>query len=167
MTKEIICRKDDDMSRISDLIEKFLNELMEESKGAIEIQRNEMAGYFNCAPSQINYVLTTRFSTDRGYVVESRRGGGGFIKITRIDMDENDYLLKMLAERIGESVNKEGAFELLEILYRKGLIDQRINTIIKSSIDDNTLSFISKPLRDRVRAEVLKAAVVAALIESY
>lgn len=155
------------MSRISDLIEKFINELIEESKGAIEIQRNEMADYFNCAPSQINYVLTTRFSTDRGYVIESRRGGGGFIKITRIDLDENDYLLKMLAERIGDSVNKEGAFELVEILYRKSLIDVRIKNIIKNSIDDNTLSVLSKPLRDRVRAEVLKAAVVAALMDNF
>lgn len=153
------------MSRISDLIEKFLNELIEESKGAIEIQRNEMAGYFNCAPSQINYVLTTRFTSDRGYVIESRRGGGGFIKIMKIDLDENDYLLKMLSERIGESVNKEGAFELLEILYRKDLIDSRTKNIIKIVVDDNTLNSLSKPARDQVRAEILKAAVVAALID--
>ncbi|MGB7606291.1 MAG: CtsR family transcriptional regulator [Lutisporaceae bacterium] len=150
--------------RISDIIEKFINELMEESKGVIEIQRNDMANHFNCAPSQINYVLTTRFSSDRGYVIESYRGGGGFIKIMKIDIDENDYLLKMLADRIGNSVNKEGAFELLEILFRKQLIDQRIKNIIKTSVDDNTLSIISKPYRDRVRAEILKASVVAALI---
>lgn len=153
------------MSRISDLIESFINELMEESKGAIEIQRNEMAGYFNCAPSQINYVLTTRFTSDRGYVIESRRGGGGFIKIMKIDMDENDFLLKMLADRIGDSVNKEGAFELLEILYRKGLIDKRIRNILRTVVDDNTLNNLSKPGRDRIRAEILKAAVVAALID--
>jgi len=154
------------MSRISDLIESFLNELIEERKGAVEIQRNEMATYFNCAPSQINYVLTTRFTTDRGYVIESRRGGGGFIKIMKIELDGNDYLLKMLSERIGNSVNKEGAFELLEILYRKNLIDLRIKNIIKNIVDDNTLSSLSKPERDRVRAEILKAAVVAALIDN-
>jgi transcriptional regulator of stress and heat shock response len=153
------------MSKISDLIESFLNELMEENKGAIEIQRNEMAGYFNCAPSQINYVLTTRFTSDRGYVIESRRGGGGSIKIMKIDMDENNFLFEMLANRIGDSVNKEGAFELLEILYRKGLMDIRIRNIIKTVVDDNTLSNISKPGRDRVRAEILKAAVIAALID--
>ena len=154
------------MSRISDLIESFLNELIEERKGAIEIQRNEMANYFNCAPSQINYVLTTRFTSDRGYVIESRRGGGGFIKIMKIEMDDNDYLLKMLSERIGDSVNKEGAFELLEILYRKHLIDLRVRNIIKNIVDDNTLSSLSKPERDRIRAEILKAAVVAALIDN-
>lgn len=153
------------MSRISDLIEVFLNELIEESKGVIEIQRNEMASQFNCAPSQINYVLTTRFTSDRGYVIESRRGGGGFIKIMKMDVDESDYLLNMLANRIGEHVNKEGAFELLEILFRKHLLDKRTVNIIKTAVDDNTLSNISKAERDRVRADILKAAVVAALIE--
>lgn len=155
------------MSRISDLIESFLNERIEERKGVIEIQRNEMANYFNCAPSQINYVLTTRFTSDRGYVIESRRGGGGFIKIMKIDLDENDYLLKMLAERIGESVNKEGAFELLEILYKKNLIDLRIRDIIKNIVDDNTLSSVNRPSRDNLRAEILKAAVIAALMDGY
>lgn len=150
--------------RISDIIERFINERIDESKGAIEIQRNDMANQFNCAPSQINYVLTTRFSTDRGYVIESRRGGGGFIKIMKVDIDENAYLLEMIADRIRNSVNKEGAFELLEILFRKQLIDQRIKNIIKTSVDDNTLSIISKPYRDMVRAEILKAAIVAALI---
>lgn len=154
------------MSRISDLIEKFINELIEEQQGAIEIQRNEMANFFNCAPSQINYVLTTRFTSDRGYLIESRRGGGGFIKIVKINMDENDYLLKMLAERIGDSVNKEGAFELLEILYKKNLIDLRTKNIIKVAVDDNTLNKISKPLRNNIRAEILKATVVAALIDN-
>lgn len=154
----------DGILRISDIIEKFINERIEESKGAIEIQRNDMANHFKCAPSQINYVLTTRFSTDRGYVIESRRGGGGFIKIMKVDIDENAYLLEMLADRIRNSVNKEGAFELLEILFRKQLIDQRIKNIIKTSVDDNTLSIISKPYRDMVRAEILKAAIVAALI---
>ncbi|MDF2591476.1 MAG: CtsR family transcriptional regulator [Clostridia bacterium] len=153
------------MSKISDLIESFLNELMDESKGTIEIQRNEMAGYFNCAPSQINYVLTTRFTSDRGYVIESRRGGGGSIKIMKIDMNENDFLLEMLANRIGDCVNKEGAFELLEILYRKGLLDIRVRNIIKTVVDDNTLSSIGKTGRDRIRAEILKAAVVTALID--
>lgn len=153
------------MSIISDLIESFINELIEEQEGSIEIKRNEMANYFNCAPSQINYVLTTRFTSDRGYVIESRRGGGGFIKIMKVSMDEDDYLLKMLADRIGESVNKEGAFELLEILYRQSLIDLRIKNIIKVSIDDNTLSGLSKPLRDKIRAEILKSAVVAAIID--
>jgi transcriptional regulator CtsR len=154
------------MSRISDIIEAFINELIDASTGPIEIKRNEMATQFNCAPSQINYVLTTRFTSDRGYVIESRRGGGGCIKILRVNMDENDYLLKMLADRIGDSTNKENAFELVEILYRKGLIDLRIKNIIKTVVDDNTLCMIGKPLRDAMRAEILKAAVVAALIDN-
>lgn len=150
--------------RISDIIEKFINDLMEESKGVVEIQRNDMASYFNCAPSQINYVLTTRFSSDRGYIIESHRGGGGFIKIMKVDMDENDELLERLAGRIGDSVKKEEAFEILEILYRKQLIEQSTKNILRTVVGDNTLSIISKPFRDRVRAEILKSAIVSALI---
>jgi transcriptional regulator CtsR len=152
------------MSRISDMIEKFISEMMEQSKGAIEIQRNEMANQFDCAPSQINYVLMTRFTTERGYFIESRRGGGGCIKITRVEVDKDDYLLNMLSKSIGGSINKEGAVALIEALYKQKLIDLRIVNILKASSDDSTLSIVEKPYRDRLRAEILKAVIVAALI---
>jgi len=153
------------MSRISDLIEDFIRDMMEQSKGAIEIQRNEMANQFDCAPSQINYVLMTRFTTERGYFIESRRGGGGCIKITRMEVSKDDYLLNMLSKSIGESINKESAFNLIEALDKQKLIDFRIVNILKASTDDSTLSVVGKPIRDKLRAEILKAAIVAALIE--
>ena len=71
------------MARMSDIIEDFIKQLINETDGSIEIQRNELANYFKCVPSQINYVIDTRFTTERGYYVESRRGGGGYIKIQR------------------------------------------------------------------------------------
>ena len=89
------------MARLSDMIEEFIKALLEESNGQLELQRNELADYFECAPSQINYVLATRFSLDRGYYIESRRGGGGYIRIIRLDMDNNDYIMYLLRERIG------------------------------------------------------------------
>ena len=152
------------MSRISDLIEKFISDMIEQSKGAVEIQRNEMANQFDCAPSQINYVLMTRFTTERGYFIESRRGGGGCIKITRVDVDKDDYLLNMLSNSIGDSINKEGAFALVEALYKQKLIDNRSVNILKAAADDSTLVMVEKPYRDRLRAEILKAVIVAALI---
>ncbi len=152
------------MSRLSDMIEKFISEMIEQGEGAIEIQRNEMANRFDCAPSQINYVLMTRFTTERGYFIESRRGGGGCIKITRLEIDKDDYLLNVLTKSIGESINKEGAFALAEALHKKKLIDFKTVNIIKASVDDSTLSMVVKPYRDKLRAEILKAVIVAALI---
>ena len=138
--------------------------MIEESKGVVEIQRNEMANYFDCAPSQINYVLMTRFTTERGYFIESRRGGGGCIKISRIDVDKDDYLMNMLSKSIGDSINKEGAFTLIETLYKQKLINRNIVNILKAATDDSTLAMVEKPYRDNLRAEILKAAIVAALI---
>ncbi|HYE82988.1 MAG TPA: CtsR family transcriptional regulator [Clostridia bacterium] len=153
------------MSRISDLIEKFISDMIEQGNGAIEIQRNEMANQFDCAPSQINYVLMTRFTTDRGYFIESRRGGGGCIRIARIEVDKDEYLLNMLSNSIGDSINKESAFALIEALYKQKLIDLKIMNILKASADDSTLSMAGKPYRDNLRAEILKAVIVAALIQ--
>ncbi|HOE56508.1 MAG TPA: CtsR family transcriptional regulator [Bacillota bacterium] len=153
------------MSRISDLIENFISEMMEQGKGVIEIQRNEMANQFDCAPSQINYVLMTRFTTERGYFIESRRGGGGCIKITRVDVDKEDYLLDMLSKNIGSSINKERAFTIVEAMYKKKLIDVRLVNVLKAASDDSTLSMVEKPYRDNLRAEILKAVIVAALID--
>ena len=116
------------------------------------------------APSQINYVLTTRFTSDRGYCIESRRGGGGYIKISKVDVDKNDYLKSILSKEFGDNLNKESAFRFTEVMYKEDLIDERIMNIIKSAVDDNTLSLISRPLRDRVRSEIFKAMLVSALI---
>ena len=79
------------MARLTDVISEFIKALLDESEGELELQRNEMAEYFECAPSQINYVLATRFSINQGYYIESRRGGGGFIRITQLDVDKDDY----------------------------------------------------------------------------
>ena len=84
------------MARISDTIEEFLKLLLEESGGKLEIQRNELADYFECAPSQINYVLATRFSLESGYYIESRRGGGGYIRIIYLDINDDDYLYRLI-----------------------------------------------------------------------
>ncbi len=152
------------MSRISDIIEDFINNLIEEAEGTIEFGRNDLASYFNCAPSQINYVLTTRFTSERGYCIESRRGGGGYIKISKIDIDKHDYLKSILSNELGDNLNKESAFRFIESMFKEDLIDERIMNIIKSAVDDSTLSLIPKPLRDNIRFEIFKAAIVSALI---
>ena len=82
--------------RLSDLIEQYIKDLMAENGDSTEFGRNELAQYFNCVPSQINYVISTRFSPERGYYVESRRGGGGNIKIKRIDITKDRYIMHVV-----------------------------------------------------------------------
>ena len=85
--------------RLSDAIEKFIKAMLTQDEQEIELKRNELAQYFNCAPSQINYVLATRFTPDHGYIIESRRGGGGYIRIFRMEHDTSQQLIYLLHER--------------------------------------------------------------------
>ena len=98
------------MARISDIIAKFINDMIEDEKSKeVIIQRNELADKFNCAPSQINYVLTTRFTTEKGYLIESRRGGGGYIIIKRIEYNSKEKQLEQINQSIGDSLTYNSA----------------------------------------------------------
>ena len=108
--------------KISDTIESFIRELLNESDKSIELKRNELASYFNCVPSQINYVISTRFTTQRGYIVESRRGGGGHIKITKVNIDTNDTLRHILSN-IGNSIDVLTLEAICETLYINEIIN--------------------------------------------
>ncbi|HHY91461.1 MAG TPA: CtsR family transcriptional regulator [Clostridiales bacterium] len=148
------------VSRVSDIIEIFIKELLEEADDcAIEIQRNELANYFNCAPSQINYVLTTRFSLDKGYLIESRRGGGGHIKIIKMDMDRNRYIQHLLNE-IGDSISQMKATSIINTLQERKLISEREGLILRVATSDQSLS-IPINIKNRVRANLLKSILIA------
>ena len=101
--------------RLSDTIEQFIKTMLVEETQEIELKRNELAEYFNCAPSQINYVLSTRFTPDHGYIIESRRGGGGCIRIFRMKQSTGEQLLYLIHERIGDSIDAVSANH-----YRRG-----------------------------------------------
>ena len=92
--------------RLSDSIETFIKALLAEDEQSVELKRNELAEYFGCAPSQINYVLATRFTLDDGYVIESRRGGGGYIRIVRVMGSDQQQLMYLINERIGQSITE-------------------------------------------------------------
>lgn len=96
---------------ISDLIAGFINDTLQED-GTAELQRSELASRFNCVPSQINYVISTRFSPERGYIVESRRGGGGYIRIRRVRMDPKQLVMHTV-NAIGDAVDLNTAAALL------------------------------------------------------
>ena len=142
------------MARISDIIAKFINDMIEDEKSKeVIIQRNELADKFNCAPSQINYVLTTRFTTEKGYLIESRRGGGGYIIIKRIEYNSKEKQL--------DSLNYNSAILLIEHLYDRKLITKREFEIIKRSINDRTLGLAED--KNKLRAEMLKGIIMVIL----
>ena len=105
--------------RLSDSIETFIKALLAEDEQSVELKRNELAEYFGCAPSQINYVLATRFTLDDGYVIESRRGGGGYIRIVRVMSSDHQQLMYLINERIGQSITEAEAARKVREIYRE------------------------------------------------
>lgn len=145
----------DDVARLSNIIEEYINELLEEQGGRIEIQRNVLAEHFSCAPSQINYVLTTRFTPYKGYFVESRRGGGGFIRILQVEMGEEDELLAMLLKEVGDSITAHKARDIIASLCEAGEITKREGEIISVACSDRALASESAN-KNELRASILK-----------
>lgn len=147
------------MAKMSDLIEVFIKELLEDSLGeTVEIQRNELAGYFKCAPSQINYVLTTRFSVDKGYLIESQRGGGGSIKIIKLELEEEDFLTRLMRE-VGDSITQLRAEQTVDLLKERNVITGREAGLIKAASADRSLA-APVNLRNQLRASLLKNMLI-------
>ncbi|MCL6639141.1 MAG: CtsR family transcriptional regulator [Firmicutes bacterium] len=151
------------MSNISDLIERYLKKLLSESgRNEIEIQRSELAVRFSCVPSQINYVLATRFSTGHGYIVESRRGGGGYIKIVKVPFDKRANLVQEICRIIERSISQADAEGLIKRLRDEGLITLREARLMHSAVRRDILR-LGLPARDELRASILKAMVTELL----
>jgi transcriptional regulator of stress and heat shock response len=145
------------MSGLSNIIERFIKEMLNETQnGIIEIQRNELAGRFECAPSQINYVLTTRFTPYRGYYIESRRGGGGYIKIIKVGIDEYKDINNIIMDTIGDSITKNKAYNIINGLIEEGILEKREGNIIKAAIGDRSLYSVDPSARNKIRADILK-----------
>ncbi|MGP4109035.1 CtsR family transcriptional regulator [Virgibacillus sp. L01] len=143
------------MSNISDIIEQHLKKILEAARqDAIEIKRSEIADQFHCVPSQINYVINTRFTVEKGYIVESKRGGGGYIRIIRIQHQDKSELIDDILEMITPQVTQQAALDILERLLEEEIVTEREAKIILSAIGRNTLAF-QLPLRDEVRARIL------------
>ena len=150
------------MARISDTIENFIKDMInEERERQVLIQRNELADKFSCAPSQINYVLTTRFTYEKGYIIESKRGGGGCIVIKKITYDDRDERLLLINTSIGESITYGGALSILDHLKDTKNITEKEYEIIKISLNDRTL--VSVEDKNKLRADMLKGIITVIL----
>lgn len=143
------------MRNISDIIEKYIKEILD-SSDIIKLKRSELAEKFQCVPSQINYVLKTRFSIERGYVVESKRGGGGYIQVIKVrpvtDADLIDEMINLIGYRLTENMAESIIVHLLE----EQVISEREARLMVSAID-RTIPDLEVPLRDEMRAHILKA----------
>ncbi|WP_099156823.1 CtsR family transcriptional regulator [Virgibacillus ndiopensis] len=145
------------MSNISDIIEQHLKQILQKAaQDAIEIKRSEIADQFQCVPSQINYVINTRFTVEKGYIVESKRGGGGYIRIIRIKHQDKAELIDEIIEMINPKITQQAAIDVLERLLEEQLITEREAKLIASTIGRNTLAF-QLPVRDEIRARILTA----------
>lgn len=144
------------MSKITLTIETFIKDKIEETdSGVLEIGRNDLANKFGCAPSQINYVLATRFTPYKGYYIESRRGGGGYIKIVKVSMEE-EWFGTLILETIGDEITKNKAYTVIETFIDRELISIREANLMKSAIEDTSLNKIELDDRNYIRADILK-----------
>ena len=144
--------------KVSDVIEQFLLDMLE-SDSDVTLKRNELANHFSCAPSQINYVISTRITDQRGYVVESQRGGGGYIRIRKVNVGNNNYIMHVV-NAIGDEISYSSAVAMLSNMVGDHIITPREQSIILSAISDRIIPFNS-PVKDNYRAKVLKNMLIS------
>lgn len=141
---------------LSDVIACAIEELLNQSDGTIELRRGELAARLGCVPSQINYVLTSRFTPERGYVVESRRGGGGYIRIVRAALDTNTYLARVL-QVVGDEVDAPTAVSLLRGLYERELLSVRETRTLSALVAMDVTPSVRADMLRRILFEILKS----------
>ena len=140
--------------RMSDVIEEFIKDLFDDDNQLVEIQRNELAEHFNCVPSQINYVISTRFKPSQGYYVESKRGGGGHITIKKVNNTKSDYFMHII-KNIGEEMTSNDVDILINDFLTYDLITKEEAKLLKVATSDNVL-LLAKDVKDKLRAKIFK-----------
>jgi len=144
------------MGNLADRIEEYLKMILNDSEeGYVVLQRGFLADFFSCAPSQINYVLTTRFTAEKGYLVESRRGGGGYLRIIKLGLDPDGKFQRLMGELIGEEMSQDRAYDLIDRLQEEEIFTKREAVLIKSIFADRLLTDLT-PSADALRARLMK-----------
>ena len=144
---------------ISDLIAAFIAEELEQADGVLELQRSDLAQRFNCVPSQINYVMSTRFSPERGYIVESRRGGNGYIRISRVRMDRQTLLMHVI-NSVGDEMDLPSARAILANLAESGAVSSESARCLLSAVSDRALQTVPQAYRGVLRADIVKQVLI-------
>ena len=139
---------------ISDIIERYLKSILAEAS-QVEIKRSEVADQFDCVPSQINYVIKTRFTLQNGYLVDSKRGGGGYIRIAKVDLISDPDILDELIEYVGMSISETKAFQIIQTLYENELLTHKEAHLVATAIEKSTLALSDNELEEAIRAKIL------------
>ena len=151
------------LRNISDLIEHYLKQILHSSsEGAVEIQRSDLAEKFSCVPSQINYVISTRFTLEKGYYVESKRGGGGYIRIQRVDLPSLEAIQRHIDQTVGNRIDQTAAEGLVYQLEEADFLSEREARLIRTAISREVLA-LNLPLRDEIRANLMRAVLIGLL----
>lgn len=140
--------------RLSDIIEDFIKRMISED-GMAEIQRNELAGRLGCVPSQINYVITSRFTPEQGYIVESRRGGGGYIRIQPVRLDHSQMLMHIV-NGVGDALDAKTARVFIRNLYGGGLISEEAARLMAAAVSETAYQSEPSANRTALRASIFK-----------
>ena len=147
------------MRPLTDSIEAFIKSLLEEGQEQVDVQRNELAQYFRCAPSQITYVLSTRFTPDHGYVIESRRGGGGYIRIARLRESPGSNLLYLINKRVGAAISRQDCEAIISQLRESRVISGGEAGLMRAAISGEAVS-LPVAFKDMLRASTLRAMLL-------
>lgn len=145
---------------LTDTIAKLIEEMLDEAGGSLELQRNDMAARLGCVPSQISYVITSRFTPERGYIIESRRGGGGCIRIVKKQMQRDEYLMHFFYA-IGESIDEREASAYIANLLGNGLITSREKNMIAAALSGSALAEIPPEFRNNIRAQIFRHIILS------
>ena len=144
---------------ISDVIASFIQSALEETDGVLELQRSDLAQRFNCVPSQINYVMSTRFSPEHGYIVESRRGGGGYIRITRVQVDRQTLLMHVI-NSVGSRLDAASARAMVQNLVQSEAVSHELGQALLSATGARALQAAPPDNRDALRADIFKQILI-------
>ncbi len=145
---------------ISDYIASIIEEMLREGGGSAEVKRNDLALRIGCVPSQINYVISSRFTPERGYVIESRRGGGGYIRIVKKQFDKNDYLMHFF-HAIGSELSETEAAAYVSNLFGNGIVSEKEASIITAAMANAAFAAVPSQYRNCLRADILRHVILS------
>lgn len=141
---------------VSDIIERYLKEILAESR-QVEIKRSEVAERFDVVPSQINYVIKTRFTVQDGYLVESKRGGGGYIRIEKVDLVSDARILDQLIEMVGDQLSAADALHIVQTLYENKLLSRKEGSLLLTVMGRDALNVGDRMVEATMRARMMVA----------
>lgn len=144
---------------LSEHIAKLIEEMIEAGDGTTDVRRNDLAQRIGCVPSQVSYVISSRFTPERGYITESRRGGGGYIRIIRVPMTKNEYLAHFF-NNMGSSLSEDDARACIKGLMESAIITEREALIITAAVSSSALDRLDRRSGNILRADIMRHIIM-------